>query len=224
MFKVFIDGQEGTTGLQLARRLEGRKDIELMPIADALRKDEGERARLMNAADLVFLCLPDEAARSAVGLITNGATRVVDASTAHRVAPGWIYGFAELSPARRAAIRAGKRIANPGCYATGFLAAAYPLVALGLIDPSAQLVCHAVSGYSGAGKRGIAQYQAADRGQVWPARACTRWAWPTSTCRRCKMSPGWKIRPYSARRSAISTRACRFRCRCGRACLQNPSR
>lgn len=163
MFKVFIDGQEGTTGLQLAQRLQRRGDIELLKIDDALRKDESERAKRMNQADLVFLCLPDAAAAQAVKLVTNDNTRVIDASTAHRVAPGWAYGFPELSKAHRAAIASGKRIANPGCYATGFLAIAYPLVKLGLIGPEALLTCHAVSGYSGAGKKGIAQYEAPGR-------------------------------------------------------------
>lgn len=167
MFKVFIDGQEGTTGLQLAERLDGRMDIELLRIAENLRKDEAERARLMNQADLVFLCLPDEAAIQAVKLITNEKTRVVDASTAHRVAPGWAYGFPELSPAHRAAVASGTRIANPGCYATGFLSIVYPLVSLGLIAPDSMLTCHAVSGYSGAGKKGIAQYENPDRAEVF---------------------------------------------------------
>ncbi len=163
MFKVFIDGQEGTTGLQLAGRLSGRNDIEVLQIAESLRKDEAERARLMNQSDLVFLCLPDAAAIEAMKLITNDHTRVVDASTAHRVAPGWAYGFPELSKAHRSAVETGMRITNPGCYATGFLAIAYPLVHLGLIDPAAHLTCHAVSGYSGAGKKGIAQYEDPDR-------------------------------------------------------------
>ena len=163
MFKVFIDGQEGTTGLQLAERLAGRDDIELVQITESLRKDETERARLMNLSDLVFLCLPDAAAIEAVKLISNAHTRVIDASTAHRVAPGWAYGFPELSIAHHDAVANGKRIANAGCYATGFLAIAYPLVKLGLIDPATQLTCHAVSGYSGAGKKGIAQYENPDR-------------------------------------------------------------
>ncbi len=167
MFKVFIDGQEGTTGLQLAERLHGRRDIEVLRIAESLRKDEAERAKLMNQADLVFLCLPDEAAIQAGKLITNERTRVIDASTAHRVAPGWSYGFPELSPAHREAIASGTRIANPGCYATGFLSIVYPLVSLGLISPDALLTCHAVSGYSGAGKKGIAQYERADRAEAF---------------------------------------------------------
>ncbi len=165
MFKVFIDGQEGTTGLQLAERLQGRRDIEVLRIEESLRKDEAERAKLMNRADLVFLCLPDEAAIRAVKLIMDDKTRVIDASTAHRVAPGWAYGFPELSPAHRAAVASGTRIANPGCYATGFLSIVYPLVSLGLISLDAHLTCHAVSGYSGAGKKGIAQYENPDRGE-----------------------------------------------------------
>ncbi len=167
MFKVFIDGQEGTTGLQLAERLQGRRDIEVLRIEESLRKDEAERAKLMNRADLVFLCLPDEAAIRAVKLITDDKTRVIDASTAHRVAPGWAYGFPELSPAHRAAVASGTRIANPGCYATGFLSIVYPLVSLGLISPDAHLTCHAVSGYSGAGKKGIAQYENPDRAEAF---------------------------------------------------------
>lgn len=163
MFKVFIDGQEGTTGLQLAERLAGRDDIEVLTIAEALRKDETERARLMNQSDLVFLCLPDAAAIEAVKLVTNPDTRVIDASTAHRVAPGWAYGFPELSKAHHDAVANAKFIANAGCYATGFLAIATPLVLLGLIDSGTQLTCHAVSGYSGAGKKGIAQYENPDR-------------------------------------------------------------
>jgi N-acetyl-gamma-glutamyl-phosphate reductase len=167
MIKVFIDGQEGTTGLQLAERLHSRRDIEVLQISESLRKDEAERAKRMNQADLVFLCLPDEAAVRAVKLIANESTRVIDASTAHRVAPGWAYGFPELSAAHRAAVASGARIANPGCYATGFLAIAYPLISLGLISPHARLTCHAVSGYSGAGKKGIAQYQNPDRGEAF---------------------------------------------------------
>ncbi len=163
MHKVFIDGQEGTTGLQLAGRLSGRDDVEVLVIEEALRKDETERARLMNQADLVFLCLPDAAAIEAVKLVTNPNTRVIDASTAHRVAPGWAYGFPELSKEHRAAVEKGLRITNPGCYATGFSAIVYPLVKLGLIDPGSKLTCHAVSGYSGAGKKGIAQYENPER-------------------------------------------------------------
>lgn len=163
MHRVFIDGREGTTGLQLASRLDGRQDIEVLEIAESLRKDETERARRMNQSDLVFLCLPDAAAIEAVKLVTNENTRVVDASTAHRVAPGWAYGFPEISKRHHDAVAKGKRIANPGCYATGFLAIAFPLIKLGLIAPETRLSCHAVSGYSGAGKKGVAQYENPDR-------------------------------------------------------------
>ena len=165
MRKVFIDGREGTTGLQLADRLAGRDDVEVLAIDDALRKDEAERAKLMNQSDLVFLCLPDTAAIEAVKLVINPRTLVIDASTAHRVTPGWAYGFPELSKEHRRSVAEGLRITNPGCYATGFNAIAYPLVKLGLISPGARLTCHAVSGYSGAGKKGIAQYENPDRAQ-----------------------------------------------------------
>ncbi|MDR0838171.1 MAG: N-acetyl-gamma-glutamyl-phosphate reductase [Oscillospiraceae bacterium] len=161
--KIYIDGKDGTTGLQIYDRLGARGDIELLLIDEEKRKDAAERKKLLNAADIVFLCLPDDAAREAVALVENTQTRVIDASTAHRTAPGWDYGFPELSPARRAAIAASKRVANPGCYATGMLAIAAPLVALGILAPDYPLTVHAVSGYSGAGKKGIAQYEAATR-------------------------------------------------------------
>ena len=119
--KIYIDGSEGTTGLRIHERLAPRGDIELLHIDPALRKDPAARGALINEADIVFLCLPDAAAREAVSLAVSGTTRIIDASTAHRVAPGWAYGFPELSPAHRAAIVSGKRIANPGCHATGFI-------------------------------------------------------------------------------------------------------
>jgi len=169
MRRVFIDGREGTTGLELAARLQGRGDVELIGIPDHLRKDEAERAKRMNQSDLTFLCLPDAAALEAAKLVTNGKTRVIDASTAHRVAPGWAYGFPELSETHRRAVASGTRIANPGCYATGFLAIAYPLTAMGLIPRGTRLTCHAVSGYSGAGKKGIAQYEDPARGAAYEA-------------------------------------------------------
>lgn len=161
--KVYIDGKDGTTGLQIYERLSAREDITLLLIDEAKRKDPAERAKLMNQADLVFLCLPDAAAREAVTLIDNPATRVIDASTAHRTAPGWVYGFAELKAGQRAAIAGAKRVANPGCHATGFLSLAAPLVALGLLPRDAALTCFSLTGYSGGGKKMIAQYEAADR-------------------------------------------------------------
>ena len=160
---IYIDGKEGTTGLQIYDRLAGREDIALLLIDEDRRKDAAERKKLMNAADLVFLCLPDAAAVEAAALVENPGTRIIDASTAHRTAPGWVYGFPELGPDRRAAIRGAKRVANPGCYATGFISLTAPLVKRGVLSPDAPLACHAVSGYTGGGKKAIAQYEAAER-------------------------------------------------------------
>ena len=160
---VYIDGKEGTTGLQIYDRLAGREDIELLVIDEDKRKDTGERKKLLNGADLAFLCLPDEAAVEAVGLIENPNTRVIDASTAHRTAEGWTYGFPELGAAQREAIQGAKRVANPGCYATGFIALVYPLVKKGLLDPGTSLAVHALSGYTGGGKKMIAIYEAEER-------------------------------------------------------------
>ena len=160
---VYIDGKEGTTGLQIYDRLAGREDIELLLIDEDTRKDAAERKKLMNAADLVFLCLPDAAAVEAVELVENPNTRIIDASTAHRTAPGWVYGFPELGEGQREAVRTAKRVANPGCYATGFISLAAPLVKGGLLAADAPLVCHAVSGYTGGGKKAIAQYEAQER-------------------------------------------------------------
>ena len=163
MIKVFIDGSAGTTGLRIREMLGKREDISLIALPEALRKDVAARRDAINGADAVFLCLPDDAAREAVGLVENKNTVVIDASTAHRTSPGWAYGFPELSAGHRAAIANGKRIANPGCYASGFLALVYPLVAAGVLPKDYPLVCHAVSGYSGAGKKGIAEYEAEHR-------------------------------------------------------------
>ncbi len=163
MIKVFIDGSAGTTGLRIREMLGKREDISLIALPEQLRKDVAARRDAINGADAVFLCLPDDAAREAVGLVENENTVVIDASTAHRTSSGWAYGFPELSAGHRAAIVNGKRIANPGCYASGFLALVYPLVAAGVLPKNYPLVCHAVSGYSGAGKKGIAEYEAKDR-------------------------------------------------------------
>ena len=157
--KVFIDGEAGTTGLQIAERLRARNDIELVSIDPAKRKDNDERARLMNAADAVVLCLPDDAARLAVSLVTNPNTVIIDASTAHRVASGWTYGFAEMDKGQRAAIQASRRISNPGCYPTGVIALIRPLVSAGLLPASWPVVVSAVSGYSGGGKAMIAEFE-----------------------------------------------------------------
>ena len=163
MIKVFIDGSAGTTGLRIREMLGKREDISLIALPEQLRKDVAARRDAINGADAVFLCLPDDAAREAVGLVENENTVVIDASTAHRTSPGWAYGFPELSEQHRAAVAHGRRIANPGCYASGFLALVYPLVAAGVLPKDYPLVCHAVSGYSGAGKKGIAEYEAKDR-------------------------------------------------------------
>ncbi len=163
MIKVYIDGKAGTTGLRIFERLQKRDDVKIVSLSENLRKDPAARKEAINGADVVFLCLPDDAAREAVTLAENPHTVVIDASTAHRTQAGWAYGFPELSPRFRAAVQSGKRIANPGCYASGFLALVYPLVQGGILPPDYPLVCHAVSGYSGAGKKGIEQYESENR-------------------------------------------------------------
>ena len=157
--KVYIDGQEGTTGLQIYERLGERPDLELLRIDDSLRKDVSERRKLLNSADIVFLCLPDAAAVEAVSLIENENTRVIDASTAHRTAPDWVYGFPELSWEQREKIKRAKRVANPGCHATGFISIVYPLVKLGILPLDCPLACFSLTGYSGGGKKMIAEYE-----------------------------------------------------------------
>lgn len=157
---IFVDGQEGTTGLRIHEVLAGRSDIELLRIDPERRKDTAERARLLNAADVAFLCLPDAAAREAVALVTNPNTCIIDASTAHRTAPGWIYGLPELGPGQRDAIRAGKRIANPGCHASAFILLLRPLVTGGLVEASQAVSATSITGYSGGGKKMIEQYEA----------------------------------------------------------------
>ena len=164
--KVYIDGKEGTTGLQIYDRLAQRDDIELILIEEAKRKDPAERKRLMDMADIVFLCLPDAAAVEAVGLIESPTTRVIDASTAHRTNPDWDYGFPELSAAHREAIKTSKRVANPGCHATGFIGIVYPLVAMGILPKDAALCCFSLTGYSGGGKKMIAQYEGEEKANV----------------------------------------------------------
>ena len=166
--KVFIDGQAGTTGLMINERLAHRDDIEILTIPEALRKDKAEKKRFINEADLVFLCLPDEAARESASLVENDRTCVIDASTAHRTDPDWAYGFPELSPLFRDRIGDSRFIANPGCHATGFIAALYPLVKQGLLPVRSDLVCTSLSGYSGAGKKLIEKYAdpGTDRGFV----------------------------------------------------------
>ena len=161
--KIFIDGKEGTTGLQIFERFEKRDDLDILLIDEDKRKDVSERARLINESDIIFLCLPDAAAVEAVGLVANDKVRIIDASTAHRTNPAWDYGFPELSAKHREAIRNSKRVANPGCYASGFISLVYPLVQAGILGEDYPLTAHAVSGYSGGGKKMIAAIEGADK-------------------------------------------------------------
>ncbi|MDR1996360.1 N-acetyl-gamma-glutamyl-phosphate reductase [Azonexus sp.] len=162
-YKVFVDGQEGTTGLQINEYLGQRTDIELLKIDSDKRKDLAERKRLINASDVTFLCLPDEAAKESVTLVDNPNTCIIDASTAHRINPDWVFGLPELCPEQRARIRASKRIANPGCHASAFILALRPLVATGLLPATTQVAAHSITGYSGGGKSMIAHYEGPDR-------------------------------------------------------------
>jgi len=161
--KVFVDGQEGTTGLQINEYLGKRADIKLLKIDSGKRKDLAERKRLINASDVTFLCLPDDAARESVTLVDNPDTCIIDASTAHRVHPAWTFGLPELAPDQRAKIRASKRIANPGCHASAFILALRPLVASGLVAVDTQMAANSITGYSGGGKSMIAHYESPAR-------------------------------------------------------------
>ena len=161
--KIFIDGKEGTTGLQIFDRFEGRDDLEILTIDDDKRKDTAERKRLINESDITFLCLPDAAAIEAVALCENPSTRIIDASTAHRTNPAWDYGFPELSAQHREKIAKSKRVANPGCYASGFISLVYPLIQAGVLPDDYPLTSHAVSGYSGGGKKMIAAIEGTDK-------------------------------------------------------------
>ncbi len=159
--KVFVDGQEGTTGLRIHEYLAQRSDLEVLRIAPELRKSADERARLLNAADVAFLCLPDAASREAAAMIDNPRTCLIDASTAHRTAPGWVFGLPELAPGQREALRAAKRIANPGCHASAFILLLRPLVDAGLVPAQALVPATSITGYSGGGKGMIQDYEGA---------------------------------------------------------------
>ena len=163
MLKVFIDGKEGTTGLQIFDRLGGRDDVRIISLPEEKRKDIEARRTCINEADVVFLCLPDAAARESVALCENECVKIIDASTAHRTDPVWAYGFPELSAAHREKIARSKRVAVPGCHASGFISLVYPLVAGGILSPDYPFVCHSVTGYSGGGKKMIAEYECAER-------------------------------------------------------------
>ena len=157
MKKVFIDGKAGTTGLRIYERLADRQDVSLILLSDEERKDREARKKALNSCDIAFLCLPDDAAREAVSLIENPDVVVIDASTAHSTEEGWSYGFPELSDVFEQNIKNSKRIANPGCHASGFVALVYPLVEAGILPSSALLSCNSITGYSGGGKKMIAE-------------------------------------------------------------------
>ncbi len=163
--KVFIDGQEGTTGLKIYERFQHRDDIDLLKIDTVLKKDLRERKKFINSSDFTFLCLPDTAAIEAVSLVENDTTRIIDASTAHRTHPKWAYGFPELSETYRRNIENSARVAVPGCYASGFLALVYPVICSGVMDKAHPVTCHAVSGYSGAGKKMIGIYESKEKSE-----------------------------------------------------------
>ncbi|MGM9984130.1 MAG: N-acetyl-gamma-glutamyl-phosphate reductase [Fibrobacter intestinalis] len=171
MFKIFVDGEAGTTGLQIYERLAKRQDVEILRIQPELRKDPAERARLINSSDVTFLCLPDAAAVESAALCTNPKTKIIDASTAHRTNPDWAYGLPELSSDFRKQIESGTRIANPGCHATGFILGVYPLIAAGLLQKRADLATYSLTGYSGGGKKMIASYEADGAQQSHPGES-----------------------------------------------------
>lgn len=160
MKRIFIDGKSGTTGLRIYDRLIQRKDIELIILSEEERKDTDSRKRALNSADIAFLCLPDQAAMEAVDFIANSDTVVIDTSTAHRTLDSWAYGFPELSKAQEEKITSAKRIAVPGCHASGFIALIYPLIEADILSRDALLTCHSLTGYSGGGKKMIAEYEA----------------------------------------------------------------
>lgn len=169
MKKVFIDGSAGTTGLRIAERLAGRSDIQILALPEEKRKDALARKELLNQADIAFLCLPDDAARESAALVENPNTVVIDASTAHRTLESWAYGFPELSAKHEQKILNSKRIAVPGCHASGFIALVYPLIESGLLSKAELLTCHSITGYSGGGKKMIAEYESETRDELLSA-------------------------------------------------------
>ena len=169
MLKIFIDGREGTTGLRIYERLSARSDVELLLLPEELRKDTAARKEMLNRSDVAFLCLPDVAAREAVSLVENPAVKLIDASTAHRTTSDWAFGFPELSPVFYKNVQKSSRVAVPGCHASGFIALVYPLLQAGLLRKDIRLSCHSITGYSGGGKKMIAEYRAQGRSPLLDA-------------------------------------------------------
>lgn len=196
--KVFIDGSEGTTGLRINERFENRDDIELLKIDPELRKDPAEIRKLINASDITFLCLPDQAAIEAAEMVENDHTIIIDTSTAHRVSEGWAYGYPELSAAHRDAIKNGKRIAVPGCYATGFITLGYPLVKEGIMPAEYPVSIFAVSGYSGGGKKLIAAYEEEGRDKKFDSARMYAWGQTHKHLKEMKAVTGLKREPLFA--------------------------
>lgn len=173
MINVFIDGSEGTTGLRIADRLKERSDVKLIEIDPEFRKDSSARAECINKSDVTFLCLPDVAAKEAVGLVTNKRVKIIDASTAHRTADGWTYGLPELSKDKLSEVCAAKRVAVPGCHAGGFVTLVYPLVKCGIVPSSVVLSVFSLTGYSGGGKKMIAEYESKEKACFYPLHVST---------------------------------------------------
>lgn len=194
-YKVFIDGKEGTTGLRIYERFLNRDDIEIINISDELRKDPAERKKCINQSDITFLCLPDQAAIEAVSFLDNDHTKIIDASTAHRTLKTWAYGFPELGEEFLNKIKNNQLVAVPGCYASGFMSIAYPLVKLGIIDNDALLTCNAISGYSGAGKKAIAQYEEESRDRKYDAPRLYALPQMHKHLKEMKLIPGFTNEP-----------------------------
>ena len=206
--RIFIDGAAGTTGLEIRERLADREDLAVFELPDAERKSSKARQGALNEADLVILCLPDHAAQESLSLIKRNSVRVIDASTAHRVAPDWTYGFPELEKDQRNRIAKSNRVSNPGCYPTGFLALIRPLVRVGIVPPDFPVTVNAVSGYSGGGKAMIEEFEKKDSPALSkPSYALMRSLWRTSTCPKCRCMPASGICPSSRRASVATTAA-----------------
>lgn len=195
MFKVFIDGKEGTTGLRIYERFQNRDDIEILTISEELRKDSNERKKMINQSDITFLCLPDAAAIEAVSLLENNHTKIIDASTAHRTLSNWAYGFPELGKDFLEKIKNNQFVAVPGCYASGFMSIAYPLKKLGIVDEKVLLTVNAISGYSGAGKKAIAQYEDSNRDKKYDAPRLYALPQMHKHLKEMKLIPGYENEP-----------------------------